>query len=61
MFGVFTSLAKAAVAVVEVPLAAVADVVTLCGTLSDKGDSYTADALGRMVDNLKDAADPKKV
>jgi hypothetical protein len=53
------SLAKAAAAVVTVPVAVVADVVTLGGTLSDKGESYTADALSDMVDNLKDATNPR--
>ena len=36
MFGMIESLAKAAAAVVTVPVALVADVVTLGGALSDK-------------------------
>lgn len=56
MFGMLGSLAKATVGlVVETPVAVVADVVTLGGTLTDKGDSYTADALGKVMDNITDA------
>ena len=52
------SLAKAAVAVVTVPVSVVADVVTLGGALTDKDQPYTADAVGDLVDNLKDATRP---
>ena len=52
------SLAKAALAVVTVPVAAVADVVTLGGSLTDRKESYTGEALGDMADNLKRAAKP---
>ena len=60
MFGMLESLAKAAVAVVTVPVALVADVVTLGGSLTDKDQPYTADAVGDMVDNLKDATRPDR-
>ena len=60
MFGILTSLAKAATAVVDVPLAVAADVVTLGGLNTDKDTTYTQDALGRFVDNVSDAANPKK-
>lgn len=60
MFGMIESLAKAAVAVVTVPVAVVADVVTLGGSLTDKGQPYTADAVGDLVDNLKDATRPER-
>ena len=59
MFGMLESLAKAAVAVVTVPVAVVADVVTLGGSLADKDQPYTADAVGDLVDNLKDATRPE--
>lgn len=55
MFGMIESLAKAAAAVVTVPVAVVADVVTMGGVLTDKDQPYTADAVGDLVDNLKDA------
>ena len=58
MFGMIESLAKAAAAVVTVPVAVVADVVTLGGALTDKDQPYTADAVGDLVDNLKDATKP---
>lgn len=58
MFGILESLAKAAVSVVTVPVAVVADVVTLGGSLTDKDQPYTADAVGDVVQNLKDAAKP---
>ena len=58
----FKSLFKAATAVIDVPLALAADVVSLGGTLSDKktDGTYTHDALGRLVKNVSDAADPDK-
>jgi len=60
MFGMLESLAKAAVAVVTVPVAVVADVVTLGGAINDKDRPYTADAVSDFVDNLKNAANPDK-
>lgn len=59
MFGMIESLAKAAASVVTVPVAVVADVVTLGGSLTDKDQPYTADAVGDLVDNLKDATKPE--
>lgn len=59
MFGMLESLAKAATAVVTVPVAVVADVVTLGGSLTDKKEPYTAEAVGDLVDNLKDATKPR--
>ncbi|MEG0991351.1 MAG: hypothetical protein RSN88_10860 [Gordonibacter sp.] len=58
MFGMLTSLAKAATAVVTVPVAVAADVVTLGGSLTDKHKPYTAEAVEDFVDNLKDASKP---
>ena len=60
MFGLLESLAKAAVAVVTVPVAIVADVVTLGGSLTEKDQPYTADAVGDLVDNLRDATRPNR-
>lgn len=60
MFGMLESLAKAAVAVVTVPVAAVADVVTLGGALTEKDRPYTADAASDLLDNLKDATSPSR-
>ena len=60
MFGMLESLAKAAAAVVTVPVAVVADVVTLGGSLNDKDKPYTAEAVGDLVDNLKDATRPER-
>ncbi len=60
MFGMIESIAKAAVAVVTVPVAVVADVVTLGGALTDKDQPYTADAASDLVDNLKDATKPER-
>ena len=58
MFGMIESLAKASVALATVPVAVVADVVTMGGALTDKDQPYTADAFGDLVDNLKDASCP---
>ena len=55
----FTSLLKAATAVVTVPVAIVADVVTIGGFLTDHEDTYTEKAVGDFVDNLKDATRPE--
>lgn len=58
MFGMLESLVKAAASVVTVPVAVVADVVTLGGSLTDKDQPYTADAVSDLVENLKDATKP---
>jgi hypothetical protein len=60
MFSIFGDLAKAAVAVVTVPVAVVADVVTMGGALTDKDQPYTADAIEDFVKNVNNAADPRK-
>ena len=60
MFGMIESIAKAAVAVVTVPVAVVADVVTMGGVLTDKDKPYTAEAVEDFVDNLKDATKPDR-
>jgi hypothetical protein len=57
----FGSLLKAAVgAVVETPLALVADVVTLGGSLTDRKEPYTTEAVSKVVENIQDATDPDK-
>lgn len=59
MFGILEDLFKAATAVVTIPIAVVADVVTLGGSLSDRDEAYTTEAVGDMVDNLKAATRPR--
>ena len=59
MFDIFESLAKAAVSVVTIPVAVVADVMTLGGVLTDKDKPYTAEAVSDAVQNLTNAAKPK--
>ena len=58
MFDIFESLAKAALGVVTVPVAVVADVVTLGGALTDKDKPYTAGAVSDVLQNLEDATKP---
>ena len=58
MFGLIQSLAKAAVGVVTLPVAVVADVITLGGALTDKDEPYTASAASDIVKNLSDATKP---
>jgi hypothetical protein len=55
----FGELFKAVVGVVTVPVAVVADVVTLGGTLTDKrsDSTYTGDTLSKVWDNLEKATD----
>lgn len=60
MFGILGSLAKAAVSVVEIPVAVVADAVTLGGSLTDRNEPYTSTAVEHLVKNVQDAADPRK-
>lgn len=61
MFGILTSLTKAAVGVViETPVAIAADVVTLGGSVSDKKEPYTVTAVGKVVDNVSSITDNKK-
>jgi len=60
MFGLLTSIVKTAAAVIDVPVSIAADVVTLGGALTDKDKPYTAEAAERLVQNVKDIADPDK-
>ena len=55
MFSLLNSLVKASVGVVvETPLAFIADTVTLGGALTDKEVPYTAEALEKILNNLKE-------
>jgi len=58
MFGLIEGLAKAAVGVVTIPVAVVADAVTLGGSLTDKPRPYTSDAVSDVVKNLQNATKP---
>jgi len=58
MFGILESLTKAAVGVVTLPVAVVADVVTLGGALTEKEEPYTARAASDVLKNLSNAAKP---
>ena len=56
MFNLIGNLTKAVVGVVvETPVAVVADVITLGGSLTDKDKPYTAEALSKVVQNVQDA------
>ena len=56
MFNLIGNLTKAVVGVVvETPVAVVADVITLGGSLTDKDKPYTAEALEKVVQNVQDA------
>lgn len=51
-----SNLLKAAVGVaVETPVAVVADVVTLGGSLTDKNEPYTTQAVKKVVKNISDS------
>lgn len=56
----FESLARAAVAVATTPIAAVADAVTLGGSLTDQRQPYTATAASDVIKNLQAASAPKE-
>ncbi len=52
----FGSLLKAVVGVVvETPVAVVADVITLGGALTDTKQPYTAEALEKVIKNVKES------
>ena len=52
----FGELFKAVVGVVvETPVAVVADIATLGGTLSDKDQPYTATALEKVIKNIENS------
>ena len=56
MFGMLGNLVKATVGVViETPIAVVADVVTLGGSLTDKDKPYTAEAISKVVENIQES------
>jgi hypothetical protein len=58
MFGLLENLAKTALAVVTIPVAVVADVVTLGGALTEKDEPYTSKAIGDAVKNLENTVKP---
>lgn len=59
MFGVFNSLAKAALGTVKLPVDLVADIATMGGALTDKDKPYTVEGLEKVYENLEKAVDPK--
>lgn len=59
MFGFLGDLTKAVVGVVvETPIAMVADVVTLGGTMTDKKEPYTASAIKGVMRNVENSTKP---
>ena len=56
MFNILKGLTKAVVATVTLPVAVVADVVTLGGVLNDK-TSYTAKQAQKIMDGIEDATE----
>lgn len=61
MLGLLGNLTKAVVGVVvETPIAVVADVVTLGGSLNDTKEPYTATALKGVMKNVENATKPDK-
>ena len=59
MFNILGDLTKAVVgAVVETPIAVVADVVTMGGALTDKKEPYTATAVKGVMQNIENATKP---
>lgn len=60
MFGMLSSLTKAAVGVALVaPVSVLADCATLGGAITDKKQPYTADALQEVLRNLEQAVKSK--
>lgn len=50
----FGSLLATAVNVVTAPVAVVKDVVTLGGTLTENGESYTKEHIDKTIQDIKD-------
>lgn len=62
MFGIIGNLTKAVVGlVIEAPIAIVADVVSMGGLLTDKGEPYTASAIKGVIKNVENATKPDDV
>lgn len=57
MFGLIGSLASAAVRTVATPVAVVADVATLGGSLTGRSETYTGKNIRKIGDDLGDAKD----
>lgn len=55
-----TSLLKAAASVVTIPVAVVADAMTLGGALTESDEPYTASEVKKLVENLQNVTDPDK-
>lgn len=55
----FKSLVKAALGVITVPVAVVADCITLGGLLIDKPKPHTYEACKSVMKNLENAAKPE--
>ena len=61
MFGIIGSLTKAVVGVVvETPVALVADMLTLGGSITDKSEPYTVTAVKGVLRNIENATQPDK-
>lgn len=57
----FKSLMKAAVGVVvEVPIAAAADAVTMFGALNDRREPHLATTLQKVAKNVAEATEPRE-
>lgn len=59
MFGLITSLAKAAVSAVALPVAAVVDVAEATGLVKDSGRVHTAEMVDAVIENIENAVDPR--
>lgn len=57
MFDTLDKLTKAVVGVAALPVDAVADIVTLGGSLSDQDKPYTTQRAEQIMDNLKKAVE----
>ncbi|MDF2435459.1 MAG: hypothetical protein JWP44_5090 [Mucilaginibacter sp.] len=60
MFKFLESAVKAAAAVVTVPVSVAADIVTLGGSLTDREEPYTTEAVSDFVKNVSDLGKPSK-
>ena len=61
VFGILESITKAALGVVFSPVSIAADVLTLGGTLTDRDEPYTVDAMRSVMRNLENAVNPDEL
>lgn len=61
MLGIFRHSIKAVASIVDIPISAAADVITLGGALTEKEKPYTAEACSNLIKNIKNITKSKDI